>query len=100
MKISDLKVGDKLKVFVPTNSFETINTLNDIIEITEITSDKSNTLWISHEPDSFSGGGFRIKDEDNDYSGYILGEHVKLITKRSKECYKYLIKLLKELNIR
>ena len=98
MNIHDLRVGDKLKVLVPTNSFKTINTLNDIIEITDITPE-SNTLWIRHIPDSFSGGGFRITNDKSQLSGYELGSDVVFIP-RIKENYNYLIKLFRKLDIK
>lgn len=99
MTIQDLKVGDKLRVLIDKKNLQGDNTLNNIIEITNIEEDIYNTLWIKHIPTSFSGGGFRIKDKDNSYYGYSLGVDVELINSE-KQCYKYLIKLLKDLNIK
>ena len=98
MTIHDLKVGDKLKVLVKTNSRGDV-TLNDIIEITSIIPDlgvNKNHLWITHTPNSFSGGGFRIGDEGRHC--YVLGNDVEYM--RKKENYNYLIKLFKKLNIK
>jgi len=97
MNIHDLRVGDKLKVLVPKNIYED-NTLNDIIEITDITPE-SNTLWISHIPDSFSGGGFRIGNENSSHC-YKLGKNVEFVGNIKKEGYEYLITLFKKLGIK
>jgi len=99
MSIFELKVGDKLKVLIPTNSFKTINTLNDVIEITGIATDINDTLWIRHIPNSFSGGGFRITNDKSQVSGYELGSDVVFIPK-IKENYNYLIKLFRKLDIK
>jgi hypothetical protein len=101
MKISDLKVGDKLEVFVKTNYYKTINTLGDIIEITGITQDVNGTLWINHIPNSFSGGGFRIENKDSSIGSYKLGIDVILMEKKEMILdYSYLIKLFEKLNIK
>jgi len=97
MKIHDLKIGDKLQVLVENNTRGDY-TLNDIIEITHIKKDINNTLWISHTPDSFSGGDFRICNNDGT-NGYKLGVKVIYISELKKE-KKYLTTLLKKLNIK
>jgi hypothetical protein len=99
MSIYDLKVGDKLEVLINGNGIKK-DCYGDILKITNITQDSNNTLWILHENNSFSGGGFRIKDEDNNYSAYTLGVEIRLFGKTKKENYKYLIKLFKQLNIK
>ena len=98
MTIQDLKVGDKLRVLIDKKNLQGDDTLNNIIEITNIKEDIYNTLWIKHIPNSFSGGGFRIANSDDDKLSYKLGVDVVLIPK--EECYKYLIKLFKKLHIK
>jgi len=99
MSIHELEIGDELEVLINGNGTKK-DCYGDIIKITHIQSDSANTLWILHENTSFSGGGFRIKDKGNTYSGYTLGEDVELFTKRPKDNYNYLIKLFKLLNIK
>jgi len=101
MTIQDLKVGDKLRVLIDKKNLQGDNTLNNIIEITNIEEDIYNTLWINHIPNSFSGGGFRIGDKDSSTISYKLGVDVILIEKKEIILdYNYLIKLFEKLNIK
>lgn len=95
MSIYDLKVGDKLQVLINKDS-RGFNTLNDIIEITEIHKENYG-LWLTHSPKSFSGGGFKIVNRENARWGYVFNKDVKLL---NTENYTYLIKILKKLKIK
>lgn len=101
MTIYDLKIGDKLKVLTTEVDRKGNHTLNDILKITIISKDKDipDCLWITHTPISFSGGGFRIGNENSSHC-YKLGEDVEFVGNIKKESYEYLITLFKKLGIK
>jgi hypothetical protein len=53
----EFKVGDYI-VFTKHS--------NDVVKITNIRTDRFHDLWISHEPDSFTSGGFGYKPYKNE----------------------------------
>jgi hypothetical protein len=76
------KVGDYLYIIDVTKDGENPHKeaySGDIIEITNIYKEKDNPKygdwWVSHKPNSFSGGGFRIGG-----NGYQWNKHIRLAT--------------------
>lgn len=98
MSIYDLKIGDELEIIIDLRGRDGKSCKGDILKITSIKPDIYSTLWITHENPSFSGGGFRISD-DNAF-GYKLYRNFNILKEKNKDNYKYLIQLLKKLKIK
>ena len=83
-----LNVGD-IFVFINTEYRNKPNCDGDLCKITKITNDNYHTYWISHENNSFSGGGFG-------YDKYI--PNIRKATSEETEAYNNGIRNIKDIN--